>query len=425
MIHNPEFVRGNQKSYIRVSCDAEALKSYEYQMCSYNDLKSLLSFQQRSQNGLDYLYYEISGMQSLDVYLQTQKLKRPFAIALARAISKLCRELSEYALDIAGIIFSPRYIMISSNGEEIRFLYVFIHSGQSVESLEQLFECCIEYLDYQDEVLMEKLFGVYERLTDQKDNFLLDAEMDAFREALMEPVVVEIPEEVPVGESGIWTKSELNESIICEDKSDTKKFKLPKISPVAKKEYRNLQKGLGILLLLDVALLFFWKPLNLLKIFFVVAVGSVLLLLNVRVYKKARADKEELENQKQEHAYIEEYEVLAAQKIEENNYTQFIVVEDSDGVLYNLQECEPQYIYIDSNQKIIGKDAEKAQVHITREGVSRVHALVVKEGQECIIEDLNSTNGTWVNGKLLEPRTRYVLKQGDKVRFASLEYIFR
>ena len=105
-------------------------------------MSSLLVFQQRSQNGNDYLYYEISGMQSLDIYLQTQKLKRPFAIQLAKAIARLCKELSEYALDMEKVVFEPRYVMIAANGEEVRFLYSFVHSDKGFQELERLLEVC-------------------------------------------------------------------------------------------------------------------------------------------------------------------------------------------------------------------------------------------------------------------------------------------
>ena len=127
----------------------------------------------------------------------------------------------------------------------------------------------------------------------------------------------------------------------------------------------------------------------------------------------------------QKSKYIEEYETLSNSSIQEDGGTQIISIESNEGVLYNLQESEPQYIYIGDTRKVIGKDPKKAQVLLQQAGVSRIHAMIVKEGRECILEDLNSTNGTWVNEKCLEPRTRYVLKQGDKVRFAGMEYIFR
>ncbi|MBQ8815841.1 MAG: hypothetical protein IJZ84_00995, partial [Lachnospiraceae bacterium] len=132
-----EFVRGNQKNYIRILCDAHITEGYEYQMCMNNTLNSLLSFQQRAQNGKDYLYYEISGMQSLDVLLQTQKLKRPLAIMIAKAVVKLCREFSEYVLDIRKVIWEPKYLMVQVGGEEFKFVYDFGGMQSAAETSEQ------------------------------------------------------------------------------------------------------------------------------------------------------------------------------------------------------------------------------------------------------------------------------------------------
>lgn len=420
MIHEPEFVRGNQKSYIRIPCGSEVLQSYEYKMCSYNTLHNLLGFQQRSENGCDYLYYEISGMQSLDIYLQTQKLKRSTALIIAKSIVKLCRELSEYALDIKGVVFEPRYIMIAPGGEEIMFLYTFINTEREAAGLEKFLECCIEYLDYTDELLMEKLYGIYERLMEQKDNLRLEVEMDVFREDLMEPVTVDISQELQAEGAASVAPEMVDISWESEGK-----FVKGEASATAKKELRRLKRGLGVLVLLDIAALIVWRPITLLKIFFLVAVGIVLVVLGICVNKKEQSEKKDVKEAEQEQTYIQEYEMLVAQAASDDNYTQIISVEDSEGVLYNLQQCEPQYIYIGAEQKIIGKDAKKVQVHMEQDGISRIHALVVKEGKECMIEDLNSTNGTWVNEKLLEPRSRHVLKQGDKVRLAGMEYIFR
>lgn len=416
MIHNLNFIRRNQKSYIRISCEYDVPDSYEYQMCKHNILNSLLDFQQRSQNGENYLYYEISGMQPLDIFLQTQKLKRPFAIILAKAILKLCKELSEYALSIHSVVFQPKYIMISANADEVRFLYSFQQAETQNEGIEQLLECCVEHLDYQDETLMEQLYRVYECLLNQKDNFFFAAEMEAFVEALSEEKIMEISE-------NLADNMEAQDLFSTKNKKET--VSVPQQSKIAQKEYRNLKIGLVVLLLIDIVVLVVWKPLTILKLFLAIAAGSVLLGLNYYVHKQEKSRAKESLEQQQRQEYLEEYAELTKNCDIDSNGTQIISIEDSEGVLYNLQNCEPQYIYIGDTRKIIGKDPQKAQVCIQRDGVSRIHALVVKEGRDCFIEDLNSTNGTWVNGKVLEPRVPYALKQGDKVCFADLEYIFR
>ena len=425
MINEPEFIRGNQKNYIRISCDTQIAESYEYQMCTNNELSHLLDFQQRTQNGECYLYYEVSGMQSLDILLQTQKLKRPLAIAAAQAIVKLCRDFSEYVLDIQRVIWNPKYIMIQMNSKEFRFVYHFAYTEdketkqKDIEQtdLEQFLECCIEHLDYQDETLVSQMFHVYEALLDQKDNFILVQEMEALLNNLSPEGNIE-KTEIKQMQEDVSVKDPF-----VKDNSQTEIISIPEKSCVFQKERRHLKIGLGILLLLDIGVLIVWRPLTILKIFFAVAAGGVLLWLNVHIRRQEQQKGKKL--QQEQEIYMEEYKELTSQYDGEQGETCMIVMEDSKGVLYNLQNGEPQYIYIGDTRKIIGKDPDKAQIKLEHESVSRVHALIYKEGTVCIVEDLNSTNGTWVNGKSLKPREPYTLKEGDKVRFAGMEYIFR
>ena len=39
-----------------------------------------------------------------------------------------------------------------------------------------------------------------------------------------------------------------------------------------------------------------------------------------------------------------------------------------------------------------------AKISIEDEGVSRRHFLIAREGEDYVIKDLNSRNGTWVDG---------------------------
>lgn len=426
MDKNAEFIRGNQKNYIRICMEDETItEHYEYQMCSYNQINSFLSFQQRSENGKRYLYYEVSSMQSLDIYLQTQRVKRPFILRLSKAIMQLCEEVSEYALDIEKVVLEPRYIMIASDGERIRFLYSFSETVYGMESVESLLELCIERLDYQDERLMEQLFGIYERLSQQKENFVIQPEMQLLYESLQEET---IPEQIPVSvhmEAAEQVIQIFPNGIEEEQEEKEKKIQSSTIKNILsaykriKKEPFHIRRELCVLLLLDIGILIVWQPFSLLKLFFAVSIGIVFIVLQIQMQQRKK------KNQKsQEEVYIQEYEELTMQHKEKTEGTQFISLPNMERMLYSVQASDPKYIYINTEAKIIGKDKEKAQVCICKTGISRIHALVVQEGENCYIEDLNSTNGTRINGEEIKPRTKYALKTGDRVSFAGIEYIF-
>jgi predicted amidophosphoribosyltransferase len=57
-------------------------------------------------------------------------------------------------------------------------------------------------------------------------------------------------------------------------------------------------------------------------------------------------------------------------------------------------------------------------------GVSRRHAKLLYEGNAWYVMDLDSTNGTLLNGTELAPRTRAAINDGDKIEFGEVEVVF-
>jgi pSer/pThr/pTyr-binding forkhead associated (FHA) protein len=53
---------------------------------------------------------------------------------------------------------------------------------------------------------------------------------------------------------------------------------------------------------------------------------------------------------------------------------------------------------IDHEPVVVGRSAQ-AKVSVKDEGVSRRHFLILREGEDYVIKDLSSRNGTWVDGR--------------------------
>ena len=62
---------------------------------------------------------------------------------------------------------------------------------------------------------------------------------------------------------------------------------------------------------------------------------------------------------------------------------------------------------------VIGREQERVHVHLPHPQVSRVHARVDLEGRTAILTDLNSANGTFVNGFRIQTSTS--LQAGDQI----------
>lgn len=57
-------------------------------------------------------------------------------------------------------------------------------------------------------------------------------------------------------------------------------------------------------------------------------------------------------------------------------------------------------------------------------GVSRSHAKLYIQGNQCFLEDMSSVNYTWVNKHKLNPNTRQPLNHGDELRFGKVVVMF-
>ena len=57
--------------------------------------------------------------------------------------------------------------------------------------------------------------------------------------------------------------------------------------------------------------------------------------------------------------------------------------------------------------------------------VSRRHAMLLSEDNRLIIEDLGSANGTYLNGKRLNPYAREPVEDGDILHLGKLEVLVR
>lgn len=92
--------------------------------------------------------------------------------------------------------------------------------------------------------------------------------------------------------------------------------------------------------------------------------------------------------------------------------------------LVSREPGELATIYLLEELTIIGKLGNASDAVIDLPTVSRVHAKIRKREEEYYLTDLNSRNGTSVNGQMLKGDEEYLLQNEDEVDFAQARYIF-
>jgi hypothetical protein len=82
---------------------------------------------------------------------------------------------------------------------------------------------------------------------------------------------------------------------------------------------------------------------------------------------------------------------------------------------------EPGMIYDLDGDLVLGR-GDQAEIRLEDPFASSRHARVYEQGNAVVIEDLRSTNGTYLNEELLE--TPRPLHPGDRVRIGDSEFTF-
>ena len=105
---------------------------------------------------------------------------------------------------------------------------------------------------------------------------------------------------------------------------------------------------------------------------------------------------------------------IKVSSLEKNTYLKLINRKDS--LPFKIQE-----VYNLEDSITIGRSNEN-DVIIKDPYISKKHLSIVKDEEEYYLEDLNSANGTYLNGDRLMDAVK--LKNGDRIQFGQIEFLF-
>ena len=160
---------------------------------------------------------------------------------------------------------------------------------------------------------------------------------------------------------------------------------------------------------------------------------------------------EEIEEEEQKESFIDKFKKFfhKEDKKEEYDNEESICIEETNEETYNFETDNlsdeeatvlltgnaADYIVLKTTNRdpvimvmpdkypfVIGKSKRSCDFSVSSNVVSRVHARINYENEEFTIEDLNSTNGTFVNDERLKPHEVKIIERGDVVKLADLEF---
>jgi pSer/pThr/pTyr-binding forkhead associated (FHA) protein len=98
-------------------------------------------------------------------------------------------------------------------------------------------------------------------------------------------------------------------------------------------------------------------------------------------------------------------------------------------IIIHFQEDNQRITLQQQAEVVIGRTDEKQKTYpdldltphgALEKGVSRLHAAIRREDDKLLLVDLNSSNGTYLNGKQMIPNQPHILRDGDEIRFGKL-----
>ena len=97
-----------------------------------------------------------------------------------------------------------------------------------------------------------------------------------------------------------------------------------------------------------------------------------------------------------------------------------LYVKKADGYEAVTEKLEP-----DSYPCTIGSLEESSDIYIASPIISKMHACIIKDEDKFYIEDMNSTNGTFINGERIAMHNKMCLSDVDALRIASYEFVVK
>lgn len=367
---NPEYIRNRNHSYLEIygSKNRDVIE-----MLSHNKIKGLLPITISSENGLIKYRYEITSLISLNHWMNKKKVGMEEVRLVLSAIYNCTEALEEFFLDLENLVLMPEYIFVDEKNLQFYFLVFDGYEKDFTKSLKELIQFFLEHIDSSKRREASCIYAIYEVL--QNPNYCFKEIMEKLYE---KKEVVDTFE--PIKEE------ELEYEEIVEEK------KIPVNKILA-----------GSCILAGILLGIYFRTIYSLII---VVVGIILLVLSI---KKKETEKE--------------IPILEDEDCEEDPETTILKPQSNERVLKSVNS-DKMNIIINGEEFIIGKVASVTNAQIDSRVISRMHAKIYKKDDEWKIVDLLSTNGTYLNGKRLKAEEEYSLKEGDKVRFADLEYVF-
>lgn len=357
---------GNRNTMIIKGIDLDE-NDYKLQMIMNNHIDGIMPMNVEHINNNSIIKYNISSKTRLsDLYARKQMSGKEL-YSFIKDIKVLAEKMREYLLDINYIAFDTELIYFNRQTGRYEFCYITEEQEEFQIRIRDLFDKLLEYINHNDKEAVMIAYGI-QQLTLGVDFTVQDILECAYEN--MQEFKQKKKENKPIME----TKVEIEKNGETKEK---KKGIFDHISMLFKKKekYKMLD---------EVELDEYFEEED-----------SLVVAEEIEPY-----------NQREERTMI---------LTNPSAMKQIVLTAIGTETPIKIKPLEFPYI--------IGKSECSCNFCIDSAVISRVHMRIVEELDDFFVEDLNSTNGTFINGEKIEAHNLKPINVGDKLTIANIDFI--
>ena len=441
-MENFSYVQDGGRNYLKSEPVGEV--DYIVGMFAHNDIPAFVPVSFKSLNLENYLCYNMNGLIPINQSFEMNKLTADRIEAFLRSIIKVAKSMEEFLLPFDRLITDEAYIY-ESLGKKDEFHWIYgIESGNA--TFTRLFERLLDRVDYKDDSAVKMIYSLYQaakesegmqgvstggslqRIREKAEEILSAPHMSLDMRA-RELIRAENERnsikrlkgiETGTGDKACSKEVEGADSMARRYRAEAESKKArsqrvdveetPKVKPSLFKKRQNEEKS-DKTMFVKSKLKKVWDYLNAdigskpEKLVDLQAVGENEISYNVREVKQPKIEASDNAG--------EATTLLTGAMIRNGIYC------------LKPEDTNEDNILLTEFPFFIGKSGDKTHHTIEDSTVSRFHARIDREEEELWLTDLNSTNGTFLNGIRLMPFGRMRVNKGDSIVISRKRYEFK
>ena len=435
--------------------------SYQIRMLLTNAIPGLLDCKIGKMDDKTLFYYEVTSRQSLRSVFEQRSIGAEVLRKLFEQLLDLLEELGQYLLVPDGLVLQPELVFADANLENFSFCYLpgkQGHTGCFQKQIRELMEYLLPKLDHQEQDAVVLGYGLYREIS-----------AEIFSVETIQALLYQTGKEKKetTEQEGKERSREENPPVQMEEmrweereaEAAAENFFVEAEEEKDEGNWKNIVEAVICIGFLGGVLALRWTQAE--TVWYLVlggaaaVVGIVSLALELfSEYQNRKGlkqkdgtwnpqsdteqqgwrrdssvEKEKIweKNEEQENRKMHSLMELEGQEEDLFGKTELLTSPEDEGRAYliPIDPIDLPLIPIERGSTLIGKLSAAADVILPYRTVSRLHAKLVSTEEGDYLLDLNSRNGTTVNGVPLMGETKRKLEDGDDISFAGKKYRYK